>query len=294
MSTKRVSTGIPELDKQLGGGLLGGTLTVVLGATGIGKTQLGVSFAAAGERQEGKRGIFLDLNSRGDSQSHREYAQRMFDWQIEAADPNPKVAFEDFFSPQRQHGEFLPLFNQPGRRASRKDLDFFEYQRLKSDLATRLTRITAFFYGNFIQGTRRVVVDGVEPVERATDSMQLETFDFVLHQILRKEHDWLARDLFRQQFLQHQDLVHQHPYQPEEIASVLLCTAQENMLDAMIERPLDEGDILATANTLIYLGKVRDGNRFRRGLYIAKHRGSPCSERVHFYEIQESGLKLEA
>lgn len=292
MTATRVSTGIAGLDELLGGGLFPGTLTVVLGATGIGKTQLGVSFAHAGTEQEGKRGIFLDLNSRGDSQSHLEYAERMFDWQITPADSSPKVDFQDFFSPQRQHGEFLTLFAQQGRRASRKDLDFFEYQRLKSDLATRLTRITAFFYGNFIQGKRRVVVDGIEPVERASDSMQLETFDFVLHQILRKEHDWLARDLFRQKFLQHQALVQQHPYQPEDIASVLLCTAQENMLDAMIERPLEEGDLLATANTLIYLGKVREANEFRRGLYIAKHRGSKCSEKVHLYDIEETGLKL--
>ena len=39
----RVSTGIPRLDQALGGGLLPGTLTVVVGATGIGKTQLGVT-----------------------------------------------------------------------------------------------------------------------------------------------------------------------------------------------------------------------------------------------------------
>ena len=38
----------PGLDELLGGGLLPGTLTVVVGSTGIGKTQLGLQFAQAG------------------------------------------------------------------------------------------------------------------------------------------------------------------------------------------------------------------------------------------------------
>ena len=36
------------MDRELGGGLLPGTLTVVAGATGIGKTQLGLRWAEAG------------------------------------------------------------------------------------------------------------------------------------------------------------------------------------------------------------------------------------------------------
>ena len=44
----RLSTGIDGLDELLGGGLMPGTLTVVVGASGIGKTQLGLQFAAAG------------------------------------------------------------------------------------------------------------------------------------------------------------------------------------------------------------------------------------------------------
>src|SRR5439155_19992380 len=43
--TSRVSTGVERLDAMVGGGLLPGTLTVVYGATGIGKTHLGLVFA---------------------------------------------------------------------------------------------------------------------------------------------------------------------------------------------------------------------------------------------------------
>ena len=59
---------------MLGGGLLPGTLTVVVGSTGIGKTQLGLQFAQAGLTQEGRRGIIFDMTARGDSQSHADYA----------------------------------------------------------------------------------------------------------------------------------------------------------------------------------------------------------------------------
>jgi KaiC/GvpD/RAD55 family RecA-like ATPase len=67
--TDRLSTGIEGLDELLGGGLLPGTLTAVVGSTGIGKTQFGIQFAQAGLKQEGRRGILFDMCSRGDSQS---------------------------------------------------------------------------------------------------------------------------------------------------------------------------------------------------------------------------------
>ena len=47
MVNARQGFGIEKLDRELGGGLLPGTLTVVAGATGIGKTQLGLKWADA-------------------------------------------------------------------------------------------------------------------------------------------------------------------------------------------------------------------------------------------------------
>ena len=85
--TARLSTGVPGLDELLGGGLLPGTLTVASGATGIGKTQLGLQLPQAGRAQEGERGIIFDMCSRGDSQNHADYARRMFDWQLAVSDP---------------------------------------------------------------------------------------------------------------------------------------------------------------------------------------------------------------
>src|SRR5262250_2618549 len=78
----RTSTGIQQLDDMLGGGLLPGTLCVVYGATGIGKTHLGLHFAHAGQAADGMPGIVFDMNARGDSQQHHEYAERLYAWKL--------------------------------------------------------------------------------------------------------------------------------------------------------------------------------------------------------------------
>src|SRR3990167_3399027 len=80
--TPRVSSGLPKLDEMLGGGLLPGTLAVVYGATGIGKTHLGLTFAHHGRAVDGAAGLLLDMNGRGDSQQHAEYAERLFGWPL--------------------------------------------------------------------------------------------------------------------------------------------------------------------------------------------------------------------
>jgi hypothetical protein len=40
------------------------------------------------------------------------------------------------------------------------------------------------------------------------------------------------------------------------------------------------------------MGKTRDGNRIGRGLYVAKHRGSVCSEEIVPYKIGDRGLHV--
>src|SRR6476469_9197117 len=155
---ERFSTGLEWLDEMLGGGLVPGTLTVALGATGIGKTQLGLAFAEAGRRQEGTPGILFDLTTRGDAQSHREYARRLFGWEL-------------------------------SERDTIGDLDPDEWREWKVELSRKLDRAIAFFYANFALGVRRCVIDGVEPVEKARDSFQAHVIHYVYHQILHKDHD---------------------------------------------------------------------------------------------------------
>lgn len=290
---QRQTTGVPGLDERLGGGLLPGTLTVVVGATGIGKTQLGLQFAAAGLDQESRRGILFDVSARGDSQNHTDYADRMFDWPLAIADAGKQVDLADFFDSERCYGDYLHVFDYSGRRVTRRDLEFEQWQAWQAELNAKLRTSIAFLYGNFVQGTRRVVVDGVEPTDRAHDSVQLNLFEYVYHQVLRKEPDWVARDLFREKFRENAEAVEHHRYDPANISCVLLITSQETMLDDLISRGLEEGDALANANTLIYMGKMREGNKLNRGLFIAKHRGSACSDEICTYSIDDSGVRIQ-
>jgi KaiC/GvpD/RAD55 family RecA-like ATPase len=293
-SIERFSTGVAGLDALLGGGLLPGTLTVAVGASGIGKTQLGIQFAAAGQGQEGRRGILFDMNARVDSQSHDDYAQRMFDWRLQEAESDGPPDALTVLQPDYNPGEFLHVFRHDGRRMNQRDVSFDTWHDWQAELASKLHATIAFFYGNFTRGCRRAVVDGVEPTERQSQSIQFELFEYVYHQILRKEHDWVARDLLRQHFRSHSDWVEAHAYDHRQIACLLLYTSHETMLDRLIERPLDDGDLLAGANTVIYMGKVRNGQRLDRGLYIAKHRGSACSDHIATYRIGDDGLRIDS
>jgi KaiC/GvpD/RAD55 family RecA-like ATPase len=288
----RLSTGIPELDGHLGGGLLPGTLTVLAGATGIGKTQLGLDFLNAGQQQEGHRGIVFDMSSRGDSQNHASYAAAHFGWQLESMPADHPPPAERVWSADGEFGDYLNLFQHTGQRVTQRDLGFDEWLNWKAELAKQLAAAIYFFYGHFIRGVRRAVIDGMEPVERPSESIQFELFEYIYHQILRKESDWVARDLLREHFRANEAEVVRNGYDYRQIGCMLLYTTRENMLEDLIGRPLDEGDVLSNANTVIFLGRVRDGNRLGRALYIAKHRGSACSEEILPYHIDDGGVEL--
>lgn len=290
----RQSTGIARLDELLGGGLLPGTLTVVVGATGIGKTQLGIQFADAGARQEGRRGVVFDMTARGDAQSHAEYARRIADWEMIAADPQQRPNLIEFFSAADEPADYLRVFQQQGRRVTRGDLDWDQWRAWQAELNARLGTTIGFFYGALVAGAQRVVIDGIEPTDRPADSIQLELFEYVYHQILRKDPEWVARDLFREHFRENAAAVAAHRYDPARVGCLMLYTSHETMLEDLISRPLDEGDALANANTLVYLGKLREGHRIGRALYIAKHRGSACSDQIVPYRIDDRGIIIES
>ncbi len=277
---------------MLGGGLLPGTLAVIAGATGIGKTQLGVQFAAAGATQEGRRGVIFDMGCRGDAQSHSQYAERMFGWKLEAVDPNQHPNVDKFFAADRRHGDYLHVFDYHGRRVTRNDLGFDAWQDWQAEIARKLGIAIGFLYGNFVQGSRRVVIDGIEPVGRPSESIQFELFEYLYHQVLQKDPEWVARDLFREHYREHAAEIAAHLYPPGQATCAILVTSAETMLDDLISRPLDEGDVLANANTVIYMGKIRQGNRLARALYVAKHRGSACSDEITEYTIGEGGIVM--
>ncbi|MDD3589806.1 MAG: ATPase domain-containing protein [Thermoguttaceae bacterium] len=296
--TKRLSTGIPGLDEYLGGGLLPGTTTAIVAGTGLGKTQFSLQFLNAGcaAGEETQRGVILDLTARGDSQNHHNYAKALFDWTITTQSPSQTFDPDDFFakvaSGERYSADYFQAFPYAGRRVTKRDLDDDEWREWKYDLTRRLDATIAFLYTNFSQGARRLLVDGIEPVDRQGDSIQFEMLEYVVHQIVKKEAPWVARDLFRQNFRKYQEQIEANAYPTDEIGAILSYTSPETQLEALIDKPLEEGDYFAQANTVIYLGKIRDGLKFRRALYISKHRGSVCSDEIIPYEIDDAGLRV--
>lgn len=290
--TNRVSTGVPELDCMLGGGLIPGTLTVAVGATGIGKTQLGVSFAHSGLAEDGRRGVIVDMASRGDSQNHAEYALRMTGWRPTTADLDALTDTRRVFDPAFEPGDYLRVFQYSSRRISKRDLDWDDWRLWQSELQHKLTGVIAFLYGAFVRGCKRVVIDGVEPVEKASESIQMQLFDYIYHQIVHKDHDWVARDLFRQEFRARSGEVDRHAYHHETLTALLLYTSRETMLEALISKPIEEGDALANANTILLLGKTIEQGRMGRGIYVAKHRGSACDDQIRNYTIGDAGIQI--
>ena len=285
----RVSTGVPRLDKHLGGGLLPGTMTVVLGSTGIGKTQLGVHFS---QQPAPLPGLIFDMSARGDGQNHAGYARRMYHQDLAETRRDKVFSAAEIFNNQLEPGNYLHVFEDRGQRVTKRDLDFDQWRDWQSQLNQKLQTSIGFFYSNLIRGCRRIVIDGIEPVGTSAESIQLNLLEYVYQQVLKKHPEWLARDLFRQEFSKVRSDVIAHLYQPQNVACQVLWTSREMMLDDLIARQIDEGDILSNANTIILMGKTREEGRMGRSLYIAKHRGSQCSDEVIPFRIDDSGIVL--
>lgn len=292
-SSQRLKTGIPELDEMLGGGLLPGTLTVILGATGIGKTQLGLQFAHAGKQQEGEPGILFDMSTRGDSQNHNGYSERMFGWTLTERETGQSIHPEEVWNRELARRDYVHIFRRSGRRVTISDMEHDDWKEWKIELSKKLNEAIAFFYGNFVHGVRRCVIDGIEPSDRPSDSFQFHLFEYIYHQILHKEADWVARDLFHVHFRSNAELVQQHLYPHQQLGCLLLATAHEVMLDDLLTRRIESGDLLSNANTIIVMGKIREGKRMGRALCITKHRGSACDESIVPYEITNAGIELK-
>src|SRR5690242_893639 len=137
-TSDRLSTGIPDLDALLGGGLLPGTLTVVAGATGIGKTQLGLHFANCGLEQERERGIIFDMTSRGDSQNQDDYARRLFDWGLTHQAGNATIDPAEVWQRGTARRDYLHIFERTGRRVTRNDLEYDDWKAWKLELVKKL------------------------------------------------------------------------------------------------------------------------------------------------------------
>ncbi|MHC5540944.1 RAD55 family ATPase [Singulisphaera rosea] len=293
MKTMRQEFGIGVLDQMLGGGLLPGTLTVLAGATGAGKTQLGLRWANRGAEAEGQRGVICDLTSRGDAQNHAGYAESQFGWNLSEYPVEGQPDLDAVWDFSRPIGDYFHPFSKSGRRVTRRDLEADDWHAWKSDLARVLRKSVCYFYEHFVRGTRRVVVDGIEPTERFGDSIQFEYFEYLYHNVLRKEDAWAARELFREHFRSNSPKVDAHPYNHKQIGCLYLYTTPHILLDDLMAEPIGEGDIFSNANTIILMGRTREAGRLGRALYVAKHRGSACGDEIRPYHLTDEGLVFD-
>jgi hypothetical protein len=293
--TLRVPTGVPRLDEMLGGGLLPGTLTVVYGATGIGKTHLGLTFADHGRVTDGARGLVFDMNGRGDSQQHAEYAERLFDWRLgewtfavpPMADPVPP--------PEQLGAHYANTFTWVGRardfQVPTPDGSWEFDWHWKATYNHALYTARPFFYFHFGRGSRRVVVDGVEPMDSPADSIQFHLFDELYRKTIHRDAETLGMEICLPVW-KYRELIDAHAYDHARITTLLLVTTEETRLEDLLARKVATGDIGATANTIVVLGSERVGSRLARMLCVVKHRGSAMSDEIVEYRVGPHGLEL--
>ena len=291
----RVSTGLGKLDDMLGGGLLPGTLTVAYGATGIGKTHLGLTFADAGYQADGARGIVLDMNGRGDSQQHDEYAGRLFSWPLAPwthtvtpmADPYPPAGqMEAFYSNALKWVGRRRDFQVPTPDGGWE----FDWN-WKAQANHAFYTVRPFMYFHFAAGSRRVVVDGVEPMDSPADSIQFYLFDEVYRTVIHRDAETLGMEICLPVW-KHREFIDSHRYDHRAITTLLLVTTEETRLEDLVARKVATGDVGATANTILVMGSERIGNRLGRMLCVVKHRGSAMSDEIVEYKITAQGLEI--
>jgi KaiC/GvpD/RAD55 family RecA-like ATPase len=290
--TQRVSTGIERLDGMLGGGLLPGTLTVVYGATGIGKTHLGLRFAQEGQACDGRRGILFDLNARGDSQQHHEYARRLYGWDLgrwqhtvtPMADPYPAEADLGAF-----YCDALPWVGKlRDYQVDTPDGPIFDWS-WKAAYSHALYTVRPFVYFHLAAGTRRIVADGIEPMDVPADYIQPFVFEELYRTVIHRDSETLGMEICLPVW-KHRAFIDAHRYAHTAVTTVLLVTTEETQIEHLIARKVAAGDIGAVANTIVVMGSERVGNRLGRFCCVIKHRGSAMSDEIAEYRVTEQGV----
>lgn len=149
---QRVKTGIENLDKMLGGGFHPGTIAVVKGAPGTGKSCLGIEFLARGIEQFGEPGLYVTFEH-FPQQLYRDAASIGFDFKRYEKDGKLRV---ELVSPRL----FISQLKESGGAFDQLMVEH-KVQRIVVDSINHLAEeerdhkaFRAFLY-SFVNGLRR-------------------------------------------------------------------------------------------------------------------------------------------
>jgi RecA/RadA recombinase len=288
----RASTGIDRLDQMLGGGLLPGTLTVVYGATGIGKTHLGLGFARDGQRADRAPGLLFDMNARGDSQQHHEYALRLYGWRLGRWTHTVTPMADPYPPPEQMAAFYCGAFPWVGKlkdyQVATPDGVEFDWN-WKAEYNHALYTVRPFVYFHLGAGSRRVVVDGIEPMDVPAEYIQPFIFDELYRKLIHRDSETLGMEICLPVW-RHREFIDAHRYDHAAVTTLLLVTTEETQIEHLIARKVAAGDIGAVANTIVVMGSERVANRIGRFLAIVKHRGSAMSDEIAEYRVTEQGI----
>ncbi len=168
---KRVKVGIVGLDEMLSGGLLEGSITLVRGAPGTGKTTLGMQFLYSGITDEDERGLLVSFEEFPFS-LHRDALS--FGWDLRKLEKEEKLRLI-FTSPRI----FLSSLQSPASPLNRT-IQEWDVRRVVLDSISHFTRITRRsielreIYRNVINGLKREGITAILTSEDSGTSLSTE------------------------------------------------------------------------------------------------------------------------
>jgi hypothetical protein len=154
-----------------------------------------------------------------------------------------------------------------------------------------LYTVRPFLYFHFAAGARRVVVDGVEPMDSPADSIQFFMFDELYRKAIHRDAETLGMEICLPVW-KHRAFIDAHRYDHARVTTLLLVTTEETRIEDLLARKVATGDVGATANTIVVLGSERVGNRLARMLSVVKHRSSAMSDEIVEYRIGARGIEF--
>lgn len=284
------------INNALGGGFLPGTMVLIRGARGSGKTKFGLTFAAQGLAQEGARGIVLDLSVSGDEQRHAAYALEQSRWKIKPWNLDRQAVLKKWPTSKKVSSmTCLHVVSQDYEVESvdRSRLSFEEFETLNKRFDYRMDLVQPLVFFQRYYGSRRIVLDGLEPTDDPLGSAQQSLIRRIYTRVLQASSEDLGRELFREGYQSRISRIRKHSFPAREAVVLTLETSKKISLDELVKEPTVPGSLDALANTVILMGERDEGDRVEPYLYVAKHRGSYRDSRKLPILLSAKGVKIK-